>query len=76
MNVRCRCSVLVASCNILVGESKSLTVAGDEECESSILFRMSPLGIPSFYFEDTPLRMFDFCLGIEEFENIGRSSFY
>ena len=68
--------VLVDSYNIFVGENKSLTVAGDEEYEYSILFKMSPLGIPAFCFEDTPLGMFDFCLGIEEFRNIGRSLLY
>ena len=55
--------------NIFAEENKSLTVVGDKEYESSILFRASSLGIPAFCFEDIPLGMFDICLGIEEFKN-------
>ena len=64
----------VASYNIFARENKSLIVVGDKVYESSMLFRMSPLGIPGFLFEDTLLGMLDFCLGIEESMNIGRSS--
>ena len=68
MDARCRWSVLVASYNIFVGENKFMTIVGDGIYEPSILFRMSLLGIPAFYFEDTPLGIFDFCSGIEKFQ--------
>jgi hypothetical protein len=34
--------------NVLAGENKSLSDAGDEENTSSLLFRMTVLGIPAF----------------------------
>ena len=52
----------------LAGENKSLIVVGDKGYVSPILFGMFTLGIHAFCFEDTPLGIFEFCLGIEEIE--------